>query len=79
VSAAHCQDLILKDSVTNYLGTKVPTKLREIYLRLYISLLNYKLYYKLIDSIVIRFLAALGINTKQNSLDNVVLYTPKLL
>lgn len=60
------------------LESGVSPKLQQVCLKLCISLLNHQLHGRLTESIVIRFLAALGINTKQNSLDNAAIYTPKL-
>lgn len=41
-------------------------------------MLNYKLYRKLTDSIIIGFLAVLGINQNRDGFNNAVIYTPKL-
>jgi hypothetical protein len=47
-------------------------------LDLCIALLDHKLHGKLDDSIVVGFLAALGINREFNGFDDALLYTPKL-
>jgi hypothetical protein len=53
--------------------------LQNVCLQLCLSLLDYKLHGKLSDSIVVGFLAALGINKERNGLDGAAIYTLKLL
>ncbi|KAL5405335.1 hypothetical protein PMIN04_012374 [Paraphaeosphaeria minitans] len=56
----------------------VSPDLQNVCLQLCLSLLDHKLHGKLSDSIVIGFLAALGINKERNGLDEAATYTPKL-
>jgi hypothetical protein len=56
----------------------VSPELQNVCLQLCLSLLDHKLHGKLSDSIVIGFLAALGINKERSGLDGAAIYTPKL-
>jgi hypothetical protein len=59
-------------------GPSVSPVLQTVCLQLCLSLLDHKLHSKLSNSIVVGFLADLGINKEQNSLDRAAVYTPKL-
>jgi hypothetical protein len=59
-------------------GYSVSPELQNVCLQLCLSLLDHKLHGKLSDSIVIGFLAALGINRERSGLDGAAIYTPKL-
>jgi hypothetical protein len=59
-------------------GPGVSPVLQNVCLQLCLSLLDHKLHGKLNDSIIVGFLAALGINKERNGLDGAAIYTPKL-
>jgi hypothetical protein len=59
----------LENSPHHALGPSVSPVLQNVCLQLCLSLLDHKLHGKLSDSIVVGFLAALGINKERNGLD----------
>jgi hypothetical protein len=71
-------DAALEDSPHHPSDPSVSSELQNVCLQLCLSLLDHKLHGKLTDSIVVGFLAALGINKERNGLDGAAIYTSKL-
>jgi hypothetical protein len=71
-------DAALEDSPHHPSDPSVSSELQNVCLQLCLSLLDHKLHGKLTNSIVVGFLAALGIDKERNGLDGAAIYTSKL-